>query len=290
MLNYIEIGSGDPVILIHGMAASLYDWQTLAPALAQAGYHVFAVDLLGHGASPKPKKPDLYSVRSVYAVLEDWICGLGLETPIHLIGHSLGGYLSLRYALMRPQSVSSLTLINPLYTLNQISPVLRLFHQRPGVGIQVLRLAPLSVIEWALSWNAANLEKIGLQARRQIAIDYKRASPHILNITRHLPDLTPDLGRIQSPTLLIWGERDPTLAPKSYPLLADRLPHCIQSSIPDGGHQPHIAKAEFVNREILRFLDDQSCRSRSLAETRLAGHPPDIVEKSPKPATITPAY
>lgn len=289
MLNYIETGCGDPVILIHGMAASLYDWQTLAPALAQAGYRAFAVDLLGHGASPKPKKPDLYSFRFVYAVLEDWIRSLELESPIHLIGHSLGGYLSLRYALRHPQFVASLTLINPLYSLKQISPVLRLFHQRPGVGIQVLRLAPLSVIEWALSWNAANLEHIAPQARRQIAIDYKRASPHILNITRHLPDLTPDLGRIQPPTLLIWGERDQTLAPKSYPLLASRLPHCIQRSLADGGHQPHIGKAEYVNREILQFLGGLSPGSLPLSEARAADRPSDRVKKSPKPATIAPA-
>jgi len=86
LLNYIETGHGIPVILIHGMAASLYDWQTLTPALAQAGYRALAVDLLGHGASPKPNKPHLYSIRSVYAVLEDWMRSLDLETPLHLVG------------------------------------------------------------------------------------------------------------------------------------------------------------------------------------------------------------
>ncbi|MBI3737910.1 MAG: alpha/beta fold hydrolase, partial [Chloroflexi bacterium] len=52
--NFISKGKGSPVILIHGLAASLHDWDFLLPELDKAGYAGYALDLLGHGESPKP--------------------------------------------------------------------------------------------------------------------------------------------------------------------------------------------------------------------------------------------
>ena len=52
--NYVQQGSGSPVVLIHGVAASLHDWDDLTPDLAKNGYASYALDLLGHGDSPKP--------------------------------------------------------------------------------------------------------------------------------------------------------------------------------------------------------------------------------------------
>ena len=51
--NFIRTGEGTPVILIHGIAASLHDWDDLIPELSQSGYSCYALDLLGHGDSPK---------------------------------------------------------------------------------------------------------------------------------------------------------------------------------------------------------------------------------------------
>jgi pimeloyl-ACP methyl ester carboxylesterase len=53
--NYVQQGEGAPVIMIHGIAASLHDWDELVPELSQNGYACYAPDLLGHGDSPKPQ-------------------------------------------------------------------------------------------------------------------------------------------------------------------------------------------------------------------------------------------
>ena len=69
--NFIVKGEGPPVVLIHGLAASLHDWDCLAPELAEAGYQAFALDLLGHGDTIKPTKASDYHIKVVYRHLED---------------------------------------------------------------------------------------------------------------------------------------------------------------------------------------------------------------------------
>ena len=72
-MNYVVDGEGPPVVLVHGMAASLADWSRLMPLLVSAGYKAIAVDLLGHGDSDKPKNQDGYSADAVYQALEKWL-------------------------------------------------------------------------------------------------------------------------------------------------------------------------------------------------------------------------
>ena len=59
-VNYVQHGAGAPVILTHGLAASLHDWDDLLPELSASGYAGYALDLLGHGESEKPARARLY--------------------------------------------------------------------------------------------------------------------------------------------------------------------------------------------------------------------------------------
>ena len=92
--NYVQQGAGSPVILIHGIAASLHDWDDLIPALAGSGHACFAPDLLGHGDSPKPDSRS-YHMEWLVGHFCNWMQSLRLTEPAVLIGHSLGGYIAL---------------------------------------------------------------------------------------------------------------------------------------------------------------------------------------------------
>src|SRR5512140_3803481 len=94
-VNYVQQGQGAPVILAHGLAASLHDWDDLLPVLAASGYAGYALDLLGHGESYKPVNRSAYTVKTVFDHFSDWIDSLQVKEPMTLIGHSLGGGLSL---------------------------------------------------------------------------------------------------------------------------------------------------------------------------------------------------
>jgi pimeloyl-ACP methyl ester carboxylesterase len=253
-LNYTDQGRGPTAILLHGMAASLYDWEALSPALAVAGFRVLAVDLLGHGDSYKPEDPCAYTLEALYTHLSEWTANLDAPPPYYLVGHSLGGYLSLLFAMRQPEKVHCLALISPLYSPSQLSPILRLFRRRPHLGVRALRRVPFSVIDRVLAWDPTNLSSFSPRARRQIAIDYKRASPHILNITRQLPDLTGKLDHVQVPCQVIWGEKDLTLQPSSFPTLVARLPDATSHPITRSGHQPHIGRPGQVNWLVVDFF------------------------------------
>ena len=98
--NYIHQGEGPPVIMIHGIAASLHDWDDLIPELAKNGYASYALDLLGHGDSPKLDSR-AYQMDWLFEHFSRWMKSLHLTQPAILIGHSLGGYIALEYAPAR---------------------------------------------------------------------------------------------------------------------------------------------------------------------------------------------
>ena len=249
----IARGEGPVVILVHGLAASLYDWNLLIPDLVSNGFRALALDLLGHGESAKPEEAEHYHLEALYSYFKYWNDELNLEAPFLLVGHSLGGYLSLVYARRHPERVRGLVLIDPLYSPGQLSSLLRLMRRRPGLGVRALRATPDWAIHTYLRLDPTSIGQFPPGMRRQIALDYKRASPNILYIPNTLPDLTPELPKISPPALVIWGEKDLTLKPASFPRLVQSLPNASQVVIPGSGHQPHIANPELVSHLVLDF-------------------------------------
>jgi NAD+ synthase len=251
LLNYVTDGEGPPVILIHGMSASLADWWRLMPLLVSAGYRAIAVDLLGHGDSAKPRDPQQYSIQTVYKALEEWIDELGLGSAFYLIGHSLGGYMSLTYALHHPDRVQAMVLINPLYSLKQLSGMLDLLMPLTGVGVGLLKAAPQWLVNSFLSYNDSFLTKLDAETRWSYARDIKRASPLFLRLPSTATDLTPKLPAISPPTLVLWGVDDRIEKADSFPQLVTGLPNATGKGIEDCGHHPHQGKPELVSRMIL---------------------------------------
>ncbi|HMV97119.1 MAG TPA: alpha/beta hydrolase, partial [Anaerolineales bacterium] len=93
--------------------------------------------------------------------------------------------------------------------------------------------------------------------RYQTALDYKRASSGIYNIPRSFPNLTSSLPQIKQPTLLLWGGRDQTLAPQSFPRIGEFLPNVVAShALPICGHVPHQCHPEKFNPHVMKFLKD----------------------------------
>jgi pimeloyl-ACP methyl ester carboxylesterase len=254
-LNYSIHGAGLPVIMIHGIGASLHDWDALIPDLVRHEFQAIAMDLLGHGDSFKPDDPQSYTSESLYNSFECWLNSLNINQPKILIGHSLGGFISLQYALKHPQAVRSIILINPYFRSDQLSPVLKILNKRPHLSEKAIRYTPLRFIDWMLGWDPIKSDRFSPEARYQIAYDYKRAAPLIMHIPGTLPDITAEFAQISVPVIVIWGQKDQTLDPASFPQLIDMLKHADGKMLEEAGHQPHIGHPDEVNGWILDFIN-----------------------------------
>ena len=251
--------AGTPVVLVHGLAASLHDWDDLIPELANHGHASYALDLLGHGDSPKLDS-HAYQMEWIFEHFSKWIRSLHLTEPAIIIGHSLGGYIALEYARRTSAWTQGLVLVNPFYSRSQLNILLR----RPYSGRNLkgrlagktpawLYRAFVEVASIAMRPDNNALHSLPARVRAQTALDYKRTAPGVYNVPNTIEDLTDRVSSITIPTLVVWGERDQTLAPSSFPKLVDTMPRAIGKSF-RAGHVPHQSHAEEFNREVKEFI------------------------------------
>jgi pimeloyl-ACP methyl ester carboxylesterase len=251
-IRYRVLGEGPPALLLHGWGASWHYWQWLMPALAGAGYCVYVPDLLGHGDSAKPVLD--YDSAMYFSFAQGLVEVLGLERFV-LAGHSLGGYIALHLAETWPERVSRLVLVNPVYRPDQLRWSFFSFMVVPALGELALRLVPPRLVKFAVQYGclgrSGNVPPSFLQ---QAAINYKRATPRIAGYRIGIPDLRPDLARVTAPTLVVWGEQDPLLSPRSFRELTQMLPLAQAWPFPNAGHSPLVESPSEFNGVVVHFL------------------------------------
>ena len=183
-----------------------------------------------------------------------WLEAERIQRRLSIVGHSLGGYLALRYALNHPERVHALVLVDPFYTPTQLTGAMRSVHRRPGLSSAVLQRAPYWLVRMVLAQMPRGAAQFSWELSGRIAGDLKRASPHILNVTATLRDLGPEVAKLSVPTLVVWGQGDLTLQPSTFDALVRLMPKAIGHAFPGCGHQPHLAQPEEFNRLVVDFL------------------------------------
>lgn len=261
--HYIKQGTGAPVILIHGMSASLHDWDALIPQLTKHGYASYALDLLGHGESPKPKSR-AYQMEWIFEHFANWMTSLQLTEPAVLIGHSLGGYIALEYARRFSAGTRGLVLVDPFYSRSQLPALMRAVYSRSDLASWIVERTPrwifriiADISSVSMGYSIGALHSLPKHIRVQTALDYIHTAPGIYNVLNKVEDLTPYLSAIDCPTMVVWGDHDSTLAPVSFETMVKAMPHATSKIFP-AGHVPHQSKAEGFNRLVLEFLKSLS--------------------------------
>ena len=257
--NYVHQGEGPPVIMIHGVAASLHDWDDLLPELAKDGYASYALDLLGHGDSPKLDSR-AYQMDWLFEHFSSWMKSLHLTQPAILIGHSLGGYIAMEYARRVSAWTRGLVLVNPLYSLRQLPALLRRTYRRPHLSGFIVERTPrwlfrmiVDMTSMAMGRRTGVLHSLPERIRAQTALDYTRTAPGVYHVPNTGEDLTPYLPSISLPTLVVWGDRDQTLSPASFPKLVEAMPRAVGKRV-HAGHMPHQSNPEEFHQMVKEFL------------------------------------
>jgi len=214
---YVETrGDGSPIVFTHGFARDSRAWDRQAEALA--GDHlVVAWDLRGHGRSAPPPGP--YNrddaLADLATVVDLAVAGAAGRSPAVLVGHSLGGYLSLAYTLRRPETVAGLVLLST------------------GPGFR----NPDSM--------AAYNRSIGkVAAAGNIAADAAEVAVHRDSmVIDRLADLT-------CPVVVISGAGDLPIYQTGAKYLSERLPSARLVVIDGAGHEPHLDRPDEVTAAV----------------------------------------
>jgi pimeloyl-ACP methyl ester carboxylesterase len=264
------MGTGKPLVLIHGFGASIGHWRKNIPVLAEAGYRVFAIDLLGFGGSDKPVLD--YTLELWQQQLKDF-WHAHIQEPSVFIGNSIGALLSLMVVTHEPEIAAGGVLINCAGGLNH----------RPDELTLPLRLVMGMFTKFVSSQVTGpllfNLIRQKPRIRRTLMQVYRDREA----ITEELVDLiyTPScdpgaqrvfasvltappgpsptelLPKVEHPLLVIWGENDPwtpIAGAAIYQQQSETGKDVEFVSIANAGHCPHDEKPEAVNQLMLQWL------------------------------------
>jgi pimeloyl-ACP methyl ester carboxylesterase len=249
-VRYLMAGSGPPVVLIHGITSSADTWKPAMAALARE-HTLIAPDLLGHGASAKPRGD--YSLGAYASGVRDLLAALGHDR-VTVVGHSLGGGVAMQFAYQFPERTERLVLVSSGGLGREVNLLLRA-AALPGAELVLPLLVPrwLGVAVDRAGWAGSRL---GLAARRDIeemvrgflSLNDASARAAFLHTLRAV--IEPGGQRVSGrdrlyltanlPTLLVWGERDPIIPAAHGRAAHAAMPGSRLEVFSASGHFPHM--------------------------------------------------
>ena len=258
-IHYVEAGSGPPVVLVHGIAASGLDWHFTIPAVASS-FTAIVPDLPGFGQSAVPTVGNT-SLADGLRFLDQFLDALDLEA-VALVGNSMGGLICGHYAITRPARVRQLALVDPAGLARDVSwyfrlltlPLLgkRLLRPRPDAAALVARglfADPRRAPDW---WLADKVLDRGPAARRYLLL-LLRSGVTVFGLDRRLAMLE-GLARLTVPLLVVWGAEDRVIPAWHLALVRSHLPRARTHLMRRAGHVPMLERPDEFNQVLLRFL------------------------------------
>jgi pimeloyl-ACP methyl ester carboxylesterase len=260
-LNVAELGSGPPIVFVHGLGGAWQNWLEQLPDLAR-DHRCIAMDLPGFGESPMPAEEEVSisgSGRLVVGLLDE----LGIDEAV-VVGNSMGGFVALEVAVQAPERVSKLVLVSSAGLSTEKA------KRRPLVaGARMLQLGA--------AWVAAHSETLAKRprARKLLAggvMKYPDKLPAPLVAEQIRGSGTPGfvdaldelltyrlrerLGEITVPTLIVWGESDRIVPVKDAKEFEKTIEDARKVIFDDTGHVPQLERPEAFNAELREFLGE----------------------------------
>jgi pimeloyl-ACP methyl ester carboxylesterase len=287
-VRYLSAGEGPVLALIHGITSSADTWKPAMAGLCR-DHTVIAPDLLGHGASAKPRGD--YSLGAYASGVRDLLAALGHDR-VTVVGHSLGGGIALQYAYQFPERTQRLALVSSGGLGRDVSMLLRA-AALPGAELVLPFLVPrwIGAAAGHVGWAGARLglrpsQDLEELLRGFLSLSDAEARAAFLHTLRAVID--PGGQRVSGadrlylaeslPTLIVWGERDPII-PAAHGIAAhESMPGSQLEIFAGGGHFPHLDNPvrfvelmrDFIAGSEPAELDPESLRERIRSGAPLA--------------------
>jgi len=251
IVHYEVYGRGRPVILLHGWLGSWGLWQDTMGYLGRY-YRTYALDFWGFGESGK--KRDSYAVQDFVTLVDQFMEQLGIEGA-PLVGHSMGGTVSLSVAIQYPERVRKVVVIGSPIEGSSLSLLLKLFgrrliaylvyHNLWGLKTGFRILAPFYTRDarWPEMMNR-DLSRTTLESFL-FSIASLRAT-----------DLRPQIPQIQVPAMGMYGAKDNVVHPDQWKPMKDGIPHSRVERFENAGHFIMLDEPKRFMEILLDFLDN----------------------------------
>jgi pimeloyl-ACP methyl ester carboxylesterase len=247
VVHYETQGRGQPVVLLHGWLESWLPWRGTMEALG-THWKTYALDFWGFGESGK--QGGSFTVQDYVEMVDQFLERLGIErAPI--IGHSMGGTVSLNVALDHPGRVQKVAVVGSPIVGDGLTLFLRLSARRSLAGL-FYRVFPLG--SWFLSPFYARDWR---RWYKMFETDLSRTtmeSFHYSIASLRRTDLRPRLSEIQVPVLGIYGRTDRIVDPKQREVLARAVSSAQIDYFERSGHFPMLDEPERFYQSLSEFL------------------------------------
>jgi pimeloyl-ACP methyl ester carboxylesterase len=255
--------NGRLALVIHGWSSSWYALSPLMPMLSER-YRCLAVDLPGYGASPPLK--ERATIPRYADLLADFI-RQETKQPVILVGHSMGGMISLTLGLRHPDLVERMVLVCPTIS-GRLSTFINLFilpitlMERFGLGSWIVSVFEnwLVGITDQLMRPASFAEVTGITEKDYVQLRADARKPGQGRVraecywAMRVNDLRGKLKDVKAPALVIWGMEDNTVPLRDASVVAREWPEADLRVIPNAGHWPQFETPKIAERYTRAFL------------------------------------
>jgi haloalkane dehalogenase len=254
-MAYVDEGTGDPVILVHGTPSSSREWSHIGARLS-AHHRVLAPDHLGFGASDRPSDWRTYSLQWHTANFAAWLDQVAVPA-FHLVVHDFGGPIALPIALAAPSRLLSLTVIQSwlwdLKAPNMDTVVMRWLYLSANFSARVMvRLAWGRRRKLTRELHAEFTRQFPTRASRAGAWGFARSVSHEGPLMDAAGRKLHRLAHV--PTLLVWGKADRMVTASHFARWRQEFPHAEILDLEDVGHFPQIEAPDEVAAAIERRI------------------------------------
>jgi 2-succinyl-6-hydroxy-2,4-cyclohexadiene-1-carboxylate synthase len=260
-LNVSVIGSGRPVLFLHGFTGSTQTWNRQLAHFGP-GWRVAALDFLGHGLSVSPTDPKRYQMDRCLQDLSVLMRTLALEGAA-VVGYSMGGRVALALAIEYPELVGTLV-------LESASPGLKSADERAARAAADEALAAVlereGIVSFVNQWEAQPLwaSQASLPVPTKVELRRARLQNNPLGLAASLRGLGigaqssywDRLGGVQAPTLVVTGQLDVKFTGIAA-LMAHAIPRARLEIVAGAGHSVHLEQPVNFDRLVLEFISQE---------------------------------
>jgi pimeloyl-ACP methyl ester carboxylesterase len=251
-------GHGEALVLVHGFGTEAsVNWHAQLPT-ARRRFQVVAPDLPGFGASERIV--DERTIAFQVECLRDLIAHLGCA-PVHLVGHSMGGWISLAFAVAYPELVTRLVVVDAAgLRFDPDLSVQRMLLPETATDVQALMQANFQQPPWLPRFVLRDV-------LRTCQRDLHTRTEVLRQLAYGSEFLDDRFTEIVAPTLVVWGRGDPITPLALGERLAAGIPGAELAVFDDCAHSPNLERPARFNRLMLAFLEQGGPAQRALGAT-----------------------